>query len=231
MIPFLLLTIAASSQTFQYLTLDSALLVNSEQMGIGRNGKTDGIKMSVIGPFSVSFVDKLDSGAFRTKVKEDKEMSFSSDAGYEEFKTKKIEERAYFRMGVGSGDDSVTAFFSLFTSVRKKSETVLSAILSKKDETANSEYFDDRKLVEGYFSVKNESLPWRFMLNYPPSSGSVVNTALDGFLTNGRDSLVIGFVYSDIMRRSKKDPSKETIMMRSARGYTLNDWENRHMAA
>jgi hypothetical protein len=179
----------------------------------------------------VSYVEKLDSGAFRTKVKEDKEMSFSSDAGYEEFKTKKIEERAYIRMGVGSGDDSVTAFFSLFTSVRKKSETVLSAILSKKEETANSEYFDDRKLVQGFLTIKNESLPWRFMLNYPPSSGNGVNTALEGFLTNGRDSLVIGFVYSDIMRRSKKDPSKETIMMRSARGYTLNDWENRQMAA
>ena len=76
----------------------------------------------------------------------------------------------------------------------------------------------------------DDPLEWRFFLNYPPGNGNI-NNAVTGFLTNGRDSLSLGYIYSDILKRNKKDPSDEKIMMRSIRGYSLVDFENRQVAA
>jgi len=219
------------SQTFQYLTLDSALFFNSEQMGFGINGKNDGIKRAIVGPYKVTYVEKLDSGAYSTKVKEGKEVSYGSDNGFEEFKTKKFESYAYYSIGLGTETDSAVALFSYFSSYRKKSETVLSTIFSKKEENSGSEVFDENKLVAGTITIKNDPDPWRFMVNYPASGGGTINTSVNGFLSNGRDSLRIDFVYGDIIKRDKKDPSQEKIMMRSPRGYSLVDFENRQMAA
>lgn len=221
----------AKSQTYQYFTLDSVLTGYSEQMGIASNGKSDGIRLAILGPYIANYAEKLDSGAFRTKVKENKEMSYGSDNGFEEFKIKKIEEHAYYRMGMNRESDSTTAFFSLYTSVRKRSETVLSAILSKKDETSSAEYFDNSKDVNGYITIKNDSLPWRFNIYFPESSGNGVNNGITGFLANGIDSFNLDIVYGDVMRRSKKEPFEERILMRTARGYALVGEDNRQMAA
>jgi len=218
-------------QTFQYLTLDSALFFNSEQMGFLINGKNDGIRRAIVGPYKVTYVEKLDSGAYSTKVKEGKEMAYGSDNGYEEFKTKKFESYAYFSMGLGTESDSATCFFSYFSSYRKKTETVLSTILSKKEENSSAEVFDENKLVMGSITIKNDPVPWRFMVNYPVSGGGTINTVVNGFLSNGRDSLRIDLIYADILKRDKKDPTREKIVMRSPRGYSLVDFENRQMAA
>jgi hypothetical protein len=78
LIPFFLVGIVSEAQTFQYFKLDSALSVNSEQFGIGANGKSDKIKMAVLGPYKVGYIDKLDSGGYRIKAKEGKEMSYGS---------------------------------------------------------------------------------------------------------------------------------------------------------
>ena len=230
-IPLLFSGILCFGQTYQYLTLDSALFFNSEQMGFGINGKNDGIKRAIVGPYKVTYVEKLDSGAFSTKVKEGKEMAYGSDNGYEEFKTRKFESYAYFSMGLGTESDSATCLFSYFSSYRKKTETVLSTILSKKEENSGSEVFDENKLVTGSITIKNDPLPWRFMVNYPASGGGTINTGVNGFLSNGRDSLHIDFVYADILKRDKKDPTQEKIVMRSPRGYSLVDFENRQFAA
>jgi hypothetical protein len=230
-IPLLFSGIFCFGQTFQYLTLDSALFFNSEQMGFGINGKNDGIKRAIVGPYKVTYVEKLDSGAYSTKVKEGKEIGYGSDNGFEEFKTKKFESYAYYSIGLGTETDSAECLFSYFSSYRKKTETVLSTILSKKEENSSAEIFDENKLVMGSITIKNDPAPWRFMVNYPVSGGGTINTAVNGFLTNGRDSLHIDFVYGDVMKRSKKDPSEEKIMMRSPRGYSLVDFENRQMAA
>ncbi len=223
--------ISCFSQTYQYLTLDSALFFNSEKMGFEINGKNDGIKRAIVGPYKVTYVEKLDSGAYSTKVKEGKEIGYGSDTGFEEFKTKKFESYAYFSIGLGTETDTAVCLFSYFSSYRKKTETVLSTILSKKEENSSAEIFDENKLVAGTITIKNDPTPWRFMVNYPVSGGGIVNTGVNGFLSNGRDSLHIDFVYADILKRNKKDPSQEKIMMRSPRGYTLVDFENRQMAA
>ncbi len=221
----------ANGQTFQYFTLDSLLLGNSEQMGIANNGKSDGMRLTILGPYKANYVEKLDSGAFRTKVKENKEMSFGSDNGYEEFKIKKYESHAYYRMGLNRESDSATSFFSFFTSYRMKSETILSTILSKKDAASTSESFDDKKELSGYITIKDDSVLWRFGIFSPEYSGNGLNTGLTGFLTNGIDSLTIDFAYADVMKRSKKAPFEEKIVYRSTRGYTLVNQENRQMAA
>jgi hypothetical protein len=230
-IPLLFSGLICIGQTFQYLTLDSALFTNSEQMGFGINGKNDGIKRAIVGPYKVTYVEKLDSGAYSSKVKEGKEMAYGSENGYEEFKTRKFESYAYFSMGLGTESDSATCLFSYFSSYRKKTETVLSTILSKKEENSGAEVFDENKLVTGSITIKNDPVPWRFMVNYPASGGGTINTGVNGFLSNGRDSLHIDFVYGDIMKRDKKDPTREKIVMRSPRGYTLVDFDNRQMAA
>jgi hypothetical protein len=230
-IHLLFLGMLCFGQTYQYLTLDSALFFNSEQMGFGINGKNDGIKRAIVGPYKVTFVEKLDSGSYSTKVKEGKEMAYGSDNGYEEFKTRKFESYAYFSMGLGTETDSATCLFSYFSSYRKKTETVLSTILSKKEENSSADVFDENKLVIGSITIKNDPVPWRFTVNYPVSGGGTINTAVNGSLSNGRDSLRIDFVYADILKRDKKDPTREKIVMRSPRGYSLVDFENRQMAA
>lgn len=221
----------AKSQTYQRFTLDSALTGYSEQMGIANNGRAEGVKLAIMGPYVTNFADKLDSGAFRTKVKENKEMIYSGSDGFEEFKIKKIEQHAFYRMGLSRESDTVTTFFSLYSSVRKKSETVLSVILSKKEENTNSEYFDNSKEVGGYISIKNDSSLWHFRIYYPESSGSGVNNHVSGYLANGIDSFNINLVYGDVVKRSKKEPFVERTVMRTSRGYTLIDQDNRQMAA
>ncbi len=221
----------SKGQTFQYFTLDSLLISNSEQMGISNNGKSDGIRLTLLGPYKANYAEKLDSGAFRTKVKENKEMSYGSDNGYEEFKIKKIESHAYYRMGLNRESDSSTSFISFFTSYRKKSETILSTILSKKEETSTAESFDDKKELGGYISIKDDSVLWRFGISSPEYSGNGINTSLTGFLTNGIDSLSIDFVYGDVKKRSKKAPFEEKIVYRATRGYTLVNQDHRQVAA
>ena len=81
-------------ELFHYFTLDSALSLNSEQFGIGTNGKSDNIKMAVLGPYKVSNVEKMDTGKYSTKTKLGKEISYSSDDG-SKFKVRKFESHAF----------------------------------------------------------------------------------------------------------------------------------------
>jgi len=220
----------STGQTYQVLTIDPFLSANSEQMGFGNNGKSEGLRKVIMGPYSVSHIDKMDTGSFRTKVKEGKEMSWGSEAGFEEFKIKRIEEKNYYILNIGRDTDSAVSFFSVFSSVRKSSETVLSAILSKKQETSSTEYFDDSRLLLGVIDIKADSVRWNFLLNFPPSRVSKLNNELNGYLTNGIDTMMLGIVYADVVKKSKKEEGRETIMMRTPRGYSLINKDNRQAA-
>jgi len=220
----------STGQTYQILTIDDYLSANSEQMGISNNGKSEGLRKVILGPYTVSHIDKMDTGSFKTKVKEGKEISYGSDAGFEEFKIKRIEEKNYYTLNIERDAERAVSFFSIFSSVRKSSETVLSAILSKKQETSSTEYFDDSKLLLGVIDVKNDSVRWSFLVNYPPSRLSKLNQELNGFLTNGIDTLVLSIVYADVVKKSKKEEGRETLVMRTPRGYSLINKNNHQVA-
>jgi len=229
-ISFLLLDLVSEGQTYQYLTLDSALSINSEQFGFITKGKSD-IKLAVLGPYKVGYIEKIDSGKYSTRTKLGNEISPGSRSLLEEYKVKRYEAYAYYKMKIGNDADSAACFFSYFLSYNEKKETLLSNILSQKDESATLVYSDYSSLFQGTFAVLNDQEIWRFMLDYPPSSYGRINEKIKGYLTDGRDSLRIDLVYADIIKKSKKDPSQEKLIMRSPRGYTLVDFENRQVAA
>lgn len=221
----------AKSQIYQRLTLDSTLMRYSEQLGIGNNGRTDGFKLATIGPYVTNFAHKIDSGSFHTKVKEDQEFFYGGTYGFEEFKIKKIDQQTFYRIGVTFETDSATGFFSLHSSVKKRSETVLSVILSKKEESTPSQYFAASKEVGGFISINNDSAIWRFQFYFPSSAAYGIDNDIRGLLTHGVDSFYLKVVYSEVFKTSKKEPFDEKIVMRSGRGYTLADQGNRQMSA
>jgi hypothetical protein len=94
-------------------------------MGFGNNGKSEGLRKVIMGPYSVAHIDKMDTGSFRFKVKEGKEISYGSDAGFEEFKIKRIEEKNYYILNIGRDADSATSF-SLFFPVSENLQKLFS---------------------------------------------------------------------------------------------------------
>lgn len=167
-----LFTNKISAQIVQSLDISPELSAHAEKWGIGYNGKESDVRLAHFGPFAVTDIEKLDSGAFKNKVKEEKGGSYDFKDGYDEYKIRRIDKNSLFRMFLTGETDSTETVFSAFTSTRKKSETILGTILSKNTTTGGSETLSERKQAEGMIIIKNDPARWSFFIDYPNSSSS-----------------------------------------------------------
>jgi hypothetical protein len=214
---------AGISQTIQSLEISPGLDAHSEKWGIGYNGKKSDIRLAEFGPYAVTKVEKLDSGFFKNKVKEEKGGSYSSGDGYDEYKIKRTEKNTFFLMSLAGGSDSAESLFSTFTATREKRETVLGMVLSKKESSGGSETISESKQAAGMINIKNDSVYWKFFIDYPSSSTNtrVISSGLSGYLTNGSDTLSMKILYSVATRMSKDSTGIDRVVMRMARGVSL----------
>lgn len=230
---FFISIIKGFGQTIQSLQISPELAAHSDKWGIDINGKQSDIRLSAFGPYTVTKIDKLDSGAFKSKVKEDKEGSYDSKDGYDEYKIRRIEKNTIFRMSMTGESDSTETVFSAFTATRKKTETVLGAILSKSTSTGGSEILNERKQAEGMIIIKNDPTRWSFFIDYPSSSSNVrvISSGISGYLTNGSDTINMKVLYSIVSKKNKDSSSPDQIKMRMPRGVSLINNNDEQIAA
>lgn len=216
---FILCINTANAQTIESLDIVPELFDNSEQMSIVVNGKKDGLKNIVMGPYAIGNIQKMDTGSFKIKFKEGKSSYYSPGDGYEEFKIRRTEEKTYYLFSLGRDNDSTETLFSLSTVKREQSETVLGMMFRKQDARSPNASLDNNKKAEGYIMVKSDSSTWHFFIDYPYYNGLGVN----GYITNGFDSLTLTVLYSTVSRKKKKEPFTETVVMKSPRGISVLD--------
>jgi hypothetical protein len=230
---FLLYINRSFGQTVQSLQISPELQANSDRWGIGSNGKSFDIRLAVFGPFSVTGLQKLDSGASKNKVKEEKGGSYAPGDGYDEYKVRRLEMNTIFHMTLAGESDSTESLFSAFTAKRKKTETVLGMMLSKNTSSGGSEILSERKQAEGIIHIKNDTTRWNFFVDYPGSSSNAryVDHGLNGYLTNGVDSITMKVLYSVVSTKSKDSTSPDKIKTMFARGVSLIDMQGVQIAA
>ena len=169
---FLLYIDRVNGQVIQSLQISDQLSAHSEKWGIGYNGKESAFRLAHFGPYTVDDINKLDSGAFKNKVKEEKGGSYDFKDGYGEYKIRRLEKNTLFRMFLNSESDSTETIFSVFTATRKKTETVLGTLMSRNTSGGGSETLSESKQAEGMILIKNDSSRWRFFVNYPSASSN-----------------------------------------------------------
>jgi hypothetical protein len=230
---FLLYIDRVNGQTVQSLQISPELASHSERWGIGYNGKESAFRLAHFGPYNVDDINKLDSGAYKNKVKEAKGGSYDFKDGYGEYKINRIEKNALFRMYLTGESDSTETFFSVFTATRQKKETALGVILSRQYSNGGPETLSESKQAEGLILIKNDSSRWRFFINYPSASTNtrLISSGITGYMTNGADSINMKILYSVVTRKNKDSTSPDLLKMRMVRGVSMVNSNDEQIAA
>lgn len=228
---FLFCNSVAFSQKNKDKSLDSTLETNSEKWKVKEHKGIVGIAKPEFGPYTTLVAEKVDSPVIKKKTKDSSGAEISySDAGWDLSKYQTVEKKKFYRMILGSEQDTTELQFYIHSVSAERKQTVLGRMMNKNDEGTGA-MLNYQKHIEGIILSGNESIQARFFIEDYVTSRQIehnnpqqYNPTTHGYILIKNDSL-----FTEPVMQTFGNP-KSNFFMQLQIGVFMNDVNGAHIA-
>ncbi len=225
---------SAFSQKNKEKPLDSTLEANSEKWKVIQHSKLFEIAKPEFGPYTTLVAEKLDSPVVRKKSTDGSggSVSISSEGwDWDISKFKTVEKKKFYRMAIGTGQDTIELEFYIRSVSTEKKQTFLGKMVSKNDEGKDAT-LGYQKNVEGVVFTAPDSTFCRFFIEDYLSTRQITrdNPGKGEPITRGYILIKDDSLFTEPVMKTIGNPHAKFFFMQWQTGIFINNTKEKHIA-